>query len=266
MIGLRWIAWIIKSWRVDGIECHLRFFDIIIINCIFDIIIIIIIINIVFVVVVLMLQSHQVIVIVTSFGCCWYSEGIHSCSGITNLYDVDHGRYPSLVTWEFPGNRVLALAAHTQVPLYTEPFSNRFRYKTPSWFTTKPQQSINITLHHSPFTFNLFLWPDRWTAPTSPQCLTPHPPLLHPCRQYPTLSQPASLLNRDSRRYEDSVVQNSFTSTTVSHPWKPDGGMIPSHSGIIAGAIHKGRKYSSPSKYQTENSVVGAGHHYHYAT
>ena len=49
-------------------------------------------INIVFVVVVLMLQSHQVIVIVTSFGCCWYSEGIHSCSGITNLYDVDHGR------------------------------------------------------------------------------------------------------------------------------------------------------------------------------
>ena len=49
-------------------------------NCIFDIIIIIIIINIVFVVVVVMLQNRQVMV--TSFGCCWYSGGILSRSGI----------------------------------------------------------------------------------------------------------------------------------------------------------------------------------------
>ena len=49
-------------------------------NCIFDIIIIIIIINIVFVVVVVMLQNRQVMV--TSFGCCWYSGGIPSRSGI----------------------------------------------------------------------------------------------------------------------------------------------------------------------------------------
>ena len=48
------------------------------------------------------------------------------------------------------------------------------------------------------------------------------------------------LLNKDSHCYEGSVVQNSFTSPTGSHPWKPDGGMFPSHSGIIAGAIHKG--------------------------
>ena len=49
-------------------------------NCIFDIIIIIIIINIAFAVVVLMLQNRQVMV--TSFGCCWYSGGILSRSGI----------------------------------------------------------------------------------------------------------------------------------------------------------------------------------------
>ena len=49
-------------------------------NCIFDIIIIIIIINIVFVVVVVMLQNCQVMV--TSFGCCWYSGGICSRPGI----------------------------------------------------------------------------------------------------------------------------------------------------------------------------------------
>ena len=35
-------------------------------------------------------------------------------------------------------------------------------------------------------------------------------------------------------------MQNSFTSPTDSHPLKPDGGMLPSHSGIIAGAIHRG--------------------------
>ena len=49
-------------------------------NCIFDITIIIIIINIVFAVVVLMLQNRQVMV--TSFGCCWYSGGIASRSRI----------------------------------------------------------------------------------------------------------------------------------------------------------------------------------------
>ena len=49
-----------------------------------------------------------------------------------------------------------------------------------------------------------------------------------------------SLLNRDSNHYEGSVVQNSFTSPTGSHPWKPDGGMLSSHTGIIAGAIHEG--------------------------
>ena len=49
-------------------------------NCIFDIIIIIISINIVFVVVVLMLQNRQVMV--TSFGCCWYSGAIPSRSGL----------------------------------------------------------------------------------------------------------------------------------------------------------------------------------------
>ena len=49
-------------------------------NCIFDIIIIIIIISIVFVVVVLVLQNHQVMV--TSFGCCWYSGDIPSRSGV----------------------------------------------------------------------------------------------------------------------------------------------------------------------------------------
>ena len=49
-------------------------------DCIFDTVIIIIIINIVFVVVVLMVQNRQVMV--TSFGCCWYSGGIPSCSGI----------------------------------------------------------------------------------------------------------------------------------------------------------------------------------------
>ena len=49
-------------------------------NCIFKIIIITIIISIVFVVVVLMLQNLQVMV--TSFGCCWYSGGIPSHSEI----------------------------------------------------------------------------------------------------------------------------------------------------------------------------------------
>ena len=42
-------------------------------TCIFYNIIIIVIINIAFIVVVLMLQNHQVMV--TSFGCCWYSGG-----------------------------------------------------------------------------------------------------------------------------------------------------------------------------------------------
>ena len=49
-------------------------------NCIFDIIIIIINNNIVFVVVVVMFQNCQVMV--TSFGCFWYSGGISSRSGI----------------------------------------------------------------------------------------------------------------------------------------------------------------------------------------
>ena len=49
-------------------------------NCIFDIIIIIIMITIAFVAVVSMLQNRQVMV--TSFGCCWYSGGIPSRSGI----------------------------------------------------------------------------------------------------------------------------------------------------------------------------------------
>ena len=49
-------------------------------NCIFDIIIIIINNNIVFVVVVVMFQNCQVMV--TSFGCCWYSGGISSRFGI----------------------------------------------------------------------------------------------------------------------------------------------------------------------------------------
>ena len=44
-------------------------------SCVFDIIIIIII-NIVFVIVVVMLQNRQVMV--TSFGCCWYSGDIPS--------------------------------------------------------------------------------------------------------------------------------------------------------------------------------------------
>ena len=142
-----------------------------------------------------------------------------------------------MLPWGFPGCQVLALAAHTQVPLYTELFSNGFQYKTLSWFTTQLQQSTNIALHHSPHTFNMFLWPDRWTATSSSQYLSPTP---LSCRQYPTLFRPTSLLNRDSHRYEGSVVQNSFTSFTGSHPWKRDGGMLPSHCGIIVGAIHKG--------------------------
>ena len=95
-----------------------------------------------------------------------------------------------MLPWGLPGCQV-ALAAHTQALLYAEPFSNGFWYKTPSWFTTQPQQSTNITLHHSLRTFNLFPWPDRWTVPTSPQYLSPS---LHSCMQYPTLSLPTSLL------------------------------------------------------------------------
>ena len=118
-----------------------------------------------------------------------------------------------------PGCQVLALAAYAQVPFtYRVLFSNAFRYKTPPSFTIQPQQSTNITLHHSPHTFNLFIWSDRWTAPTSLQYLPPPPPL-HPCRQYPTLSQPTSLLNR-SLNHDFSVVQNSFNSPTGSQPWK----------------------------------------------
>ena len=50
-------------------------------NFIFGIIIIIIIItSIVIIIVVLMLQNRQVMI--TSFGCCWYSGGIPSRSGI----------------------------------------------------------------------------------------------------------------------------------------------------------------------------------------
>ena len=64
-------------------------------------------------------------------------------------------------------------------------------------------------------------------------------PPFHSCRQYPTLSQPTSLLNRDLN-HDFSVVQNSFTSPTGSHPWKGDDGILPSHSRIISGAIHKG--------------------------
>ena len=57
-------------------------------NGIFDIIIIIIIINIGFVVVVVMIENRQVMV--TSFGCYWYSGGIPSRSGIKP--DINHGR------------------------------------------------------------------------------------------------------------------------------------------------------------------------------
>ena len=137
-----------------------------------------------------------------------------------------------MLPWGLPGCQV-ALAAHTQVPLYAEPFSNEFWYKTSSWFTTQPQQSTNITLHHSLRTFNLFPWPDRWTVPTSPQYLSPLPPLLH------TIPNPIPA-NLTSYRYEGNVVQNSFTSPTDNHPWKPDSRMLSLHSGIIAGAIHKG--------------------------
>ena len=159
-----------------------------------------------------------------------------------NPHGINHGR--ELLPWGLPDRQVLALAAHNQFPFYTEPFSNRFRYKIPSWFTTQTQQSSSITMCHSPRTFSLVLEPYRWTAPTSPQHLSPPPPLLQTILN-PTLSRPTSLLNRDSQRYEGSVVQNSFTSPTGSHPWKPDGGMLPSHSGIIAGAIHK-RQYTLP--------------------
>ena len=34
-------------------------------------------------------------------------------------------------------------------------------------------------------------------------------------------------------------MQNSVALPTGSHQWKPDGGILPSHPGIIAGAIHK---------------------------
>ena len=54
-----------------------------------------------------------------------------------------------------PGRQVPALATHTQVPVYTEPLSKGFPYKTPSWFTTQTQQSTNITLHHSPRNFEV---------------------------------------------------------------------------------------------------------------
>ena len=123
------------------------------------------------------------------------------------------GSLTCLRAWGLPGRLVLPLTAHTQFPLYTEPFSNGFWCKTPSWFTTQPEQSTNITLHHSTHTFNLFLWLYRWTAPALSQCLP-----LHSCRQYPTLSWLTSILNRDSHRYEGSVVQNSFTSLTGSQP------------------------------------------------
>ena len=53
------------------------------------------------------------------------------------------------------------------------------------------------------------------------------------------VSQPTSLLNRDSYHYEGKVVQNSVALPTGSHQWKPDGGILPSHPEIIAGAIHK---------------------------
>ena len=90
-----------------------------------------------------------------------------------NPHDINHGTYSNLLPWGLLGRQVLALAVHTQVPLFTEPFSNGFWYKTPSWFTNQPQQSTKISLHRSPCTFNLFLWPDRWTVPTSPQYLSP---------------------------------------------------------------------------------------------
>ena len=54
----------------------------------FDIVIITIIINIGFVVVVVMIENRQVMV--TSFGCCWYSGGIPSRSGIKP--DINRGR------------------------------------------------------------------------------------------------------------------------------------------------------------------------------
>ena len=46
------------------------------------------------------------------------------------------------------------------------------------------------------------------------------------------------LFNRS--HIEGNNVQNSFTWPTGSHPRQPDGGMLPSHSGIIARTIHKG--------------------------
>ena len=62
-------------------------------NCIFDTIIIIIIINILFAVVVLTLQNRQVMV--TYFGCCWYSgysdphaQGLRR----NNPHDIDNVR------------------------------------------------------------------------------------------------------------------------------------------------------------------------------
>ena len=71
-----------------------------------------------------------------------------------------------------------------------------------------------------------------------------YPLAFHSWRKYPTLSQPTLLLNRDSHRYEGSVVQNSFTSPADSHSWKPGGGMLASHSRIIVGAIHNGENIS----------------------
>ena len=77
------------------------------------------------------------------------------------------------------------------------------------------ESSVN---HYRPRTFNLSLWPYRWTAPFSPQYLSSPPPPFHSCRQYPTLSQPTSLLNRDSNRYEAASCKiTSFHPQAVSH-------------------------------------------------
>ena len=86
-------------------------------------------------------------------------------------------------------------------------FALRFWYDESLLITTVPALSTCLCDHIG----GQYLFHPNISPP-------PLPLLFHSCRQYPTVSQPTSLLNRDSNRYEAaSCTITSFHLQAVSH-------------------------------------------------
>ena len=92
-------------------------------------------------------------------------------------------------------------------------------------------------LHYSPCTFNLFLWPDRGTAPTSPQFLPPTSALADNTQSYPGqrhfltgthIAMKAASCKIDSLHPQAVTLENQMVECSTNIP------------GLYAWAIHKG--------------------------